>query len=255
MSNSQSPAAVLLRPNGGLNRHLVADFPMEPLRRFPADDGAGPRLQPRLFLLRRKDYFGMHVQKFLRHHGILHEEILRVLVNAAEPGLVRRQRHAGNPLHARLVAFRQHLDDGHLVPHHQPVLAGHADPARQRLFDRHQKTEQHERHQNRKQRQRRPQLLPLQIAPDEVEEFHGDGKAGVLESIVSNGVMNQSASSQHCNDSSTPLLRFCYTSLLHFTGSLLSWPLSRYTVRDARAEACGSCVTMMMVLPCSRFSA
>ena len=48
-----------------------------------------------------------------------------------------------------------------------------ADAARQRLFDRHQKSEQDERHQNRKQRQRSPQLLPLQIAPDEVEEFHG----------------------------------------------------------------------------------
>src|SRR5207247_8186211 len=34
----------------------------------------------------------------------------------------------------------------------------------------------------------------------------------------------------------------------HFTGSLLSWPLLRNTVRAARAEACGSWVTMMMVL-------
>ena len=34
----------------------------------------------------------------------------------------------------------------------------------------------------------------------------------------------------------------------HFTGSLVSWPLLRNTVRAARAEACGSWVTMMMVL-------
>jgi hypothetical protein len=59
------------------------------------------------------------------------------------------------------------------VPHYQPVLAGHADTARQRLFDGHQYPEQDERDQNRKQRQRRPQLLPLQIAPDEVKKFHG----------------------------------------------------------------------------------
>src|SRR6266404_618041 len=48
---------------------------------------------------------------------------------------------------------------------------------------------------------------------------------------------------------------FIVTSVIHFTGSLLNCPLFKYTVREARAEACGSCVTMMMVLPCSRLSA
>ena len=41
----------------------------------------------------------------------------------------------------------------------------------------------------------------------------------------------------------------------HATGSFVSWPLLRYTVREARAEACGSWVTMMIVLPCSRLRA
>jgi hypothetical protein len=38
-----------------------------------------------------------------------------------------------------------------------------------------------------------------------------------------------------CHDCNTPPLHCCVP--FHFTGSLLSWPLSRYTVREARAEA------------------
>src|SRR5436190_23413890 len=90
------------------------------------------------------------------------------------------------------------------------VRDGHA--AGQSKLERAQQSEQHKRHQHLKQRQCHAQFLALQIAPDEIEEFHS-GLA--VESL----------------------------------------PLSRYTVREARAEAWGSCVTMMMVLPCSRLSA
>ena len=57
----------------------------------------------------------------------------------------------------------------------QPVRARQRHAADQRLLDGRQKPEQDERHDDRKQRQRRAQFFPLQIAPDEVEEFHFTG--------------------------------------------------------------------------------
>src|SRR5260370_16995823 len=42
--------------------------------------------------------------------------------------------------------------------------------------------------------------------------------------------------------------------IFHLTGSLLSLPLSKWTVPEARADACGSFVTILIVLPCSSFT-
>src|SRR5450759_3721086 len=114
----------------------------------------------------------MHAQKLLRHDGVLHEEILRVRVNAAEPRLMGRQRHAVDSLHARFVTLRQQLNDGYLVTHHQAVRARHLHAAGKRLLDGRKKTKQDKRHQNRKKRQRRAQFFPVQIAPYEVKKFH-----------------------------------------------------------------------------------
>src|SRR5262249_14234118 len=41
-----------LAPNGGENRNFLTELPMKPLGGFPSDNGAGPGLQPRLFLFR-----------------------------------------------------------------------------------------------------------------------------------------------------------------------------------------------------------
>src|SRR5688572_2152645 len=98
------------------------------------------------------------------------------------------------------------------MANHQAVSASQADASSERFFDGTEQAIQQEGNKYRKQRQCRAQFLALQIAPDEIEEFHSGLAAE-------------------------------------------SWPLSKYTVRVARAEACGSCVTMMMVLPCSRLSA
>jgi len=145
---------------------------MKPLGRLAADDCPGARFQPRLFLFRRERKLGGHVQEFLRHDGHLREEVLGVLVNAAEPRLMRGQGDAGDPLHPRFVGFRQGLDNGNLVAHHQAILAGQGHAAGERLFDRRQKTEQNKRHHNREQRQDRAEFLPLQVAPDQVQELH-----------------------------------------------------------------------------------
>ena len=189
------PVAVLLGPDRRLDRDLVADLPAEALGGLPAHDGTGPRFQPRLLLLRRKEHLRMHVQKFLRHDRILHEEVLRVLVDAAEPGLVGCQHDAGDPLHPCLVALGQQLDDRYLVPHDQPVRSRHGHPAGERLLDGRQVPEEDKRHDDGEQRQQRAQLLALQIAPDEIEVAHGERRT-----------------------SGWPV---------QVTGSLLSWPLFR----------------------------
>ena len=43
--------------------------------------------------------------------------------------------------------------------------------------------------------------------------------------------------------------------LIDLTGVSTKFFANHYTVLDARAEACGSCVTITMVFPCSRLSA
>ena len=118
---------------------------------------------------------GCILRKFLRVNGILHEEIFRVLINAAEPGLVRREVHAGNPVHPRLVADRQEVDERNLLADDQPVRARQFHAADQRLLDGRQNPEQHERHDDGQQRQRGAQFFPRQVAPDEVDEFHFTG--------------------------------------------------------------------------------
>ena len=46
------------------------------------------------------------------------------------------------------------------------------DAAEERLLDRAEEAEEQKRDEDREQRQRGAQLLALQIAPDEGEEFH-----------------------------------------------------------------------------------
>jgi len=58
------------------------------------------------------------------------------------------------------------------VANDQPVRAGHLHSTGEGLLDGGKKTKQDESYQNREQRQRCAQLFAIQIAPDEVEEFH-----------------------------------------------------------------------------------
>ena len=114
----------------------------------------------------------MHLKEFLGNDRVLHEEILRRLIDTAKPRLMDRQGHTGDSLHPRLVARRQQLDDRHPVPDDQAIRTRHLNAAGQRLLDRRKEAKQDKSHENRKQRQRRPKFLALEIAPDEREEFH-----------------------------------------------------------------------------------
>ena len=93
---------------------------------------------------------------------------------------------------------------------HEPVGAGDLDAEGERVPDRHQDAEEHERDEDRQQREGRAELPAPDVLPDERKKFHA--------------------------------------------WSLVSTPFSRWIVRRARSAACGSCVTMTMVLPWSRLS-
>ena len=56
--------------------------------------------------------------------------------------------------------------------HHQTVGIRHRHTGAERQLEPAQQTEQDEGDEDRKQRQGRAQFLSLQIAPDQVEEFH-----------------------------------------------------------------------------------
>ena len=137
-----------------------------------ADDGALAIVQPRLDLLGRHHELGIDLQERLGLDGDVREEVRRVLVDAAEPRLVRRDLDALGLLQPRLVRDRQRHDEADLVNQHQPIGAGDLDAERERIPDRHQDAEQHERDEDRQQRERRPELPPPDVLPDERKELH-----------------------------------------------------------------------------------
>ncbi len=146
-----------------------------------------------------------------RLDGDLREEIGRVLVDAAEPGVVRDRGHARHGRDARLIGDRQRHDEADLVNQHQPIHARDLDAERERRPNRHQQSEQQERDEDAGEREDRAELPPPEVLPDERQ-------------------------------------------VLHAAAPLVSEPLSRCSVRFARSAACGSCVTITIVLPCSRLS-
>ena len=84
--------AAAAREDRGLQRDGVTDLPAELLGQGFADDGAGAGLLP-VFQLRRVDLqFAVHVEVVGRHREV-REEVLRILVDAAEP-TCRRPHHA-----------------------------------------------------------------------------------------------------------------------------------------------------------------
>ena len=130
---------------------------------------------------------GIHDKELLRVHRHAGEEVFRILIDAAEPGQVGDVRHAGHLADARLVADRQRLDKRNLVPDDQAVGIRHFHARAEGFLDGAEEAEEHKGHEDGEQRQRRAQLLPLQIAPDEAEEFHSGAVVGELAFVQMDG--------------------------------------------------------------------
>ena len=95
------PDLALFRlPDGAGERNPVADVPPEPLGEVPADDGALPIGKPRLHLVGRQAELRIDFEERLGLDGDVGEKVRRILVDAVEPGLVRRQLDARRLLQA-----------------------------------------------------------------------------------------------------------------------------------------------------------
>src|SRR4051794_24431004 len=83
-------AAIHFCPDRRQDWNTVTDFPMKEIGRFPSDDRAGTRTQPRLFLFRGQKKFRIHVEQFLRHTWHLGKKMFRISKMPTEPREVRR---------------------------------------------------------------------------------------------------------------------------------------------------------------------
>ena len=165
-------AAALRLPDRRLDRDVVADFPAEAVGDRPAGDGALAVFQPGLLLRLGQLEFLVDRQELLGLDGNLREEVLGVLVDAAEPAVVGDDVDAGHGLEPALVRFRQRHDQADLVDQDQAIHAGQVDAERERGADRHQQSEQDERDEHGEQREDRADLLAPQAAPQQRKEFH-----------------------------------------------------------------------------------
>ena len=102
MLNSHVVPPPFRQPDRRGQRNPVADLPAESLQRVAADDGALAIVAPRLGLFGRHDELGIDLQEHVRLDRDVRKEVRRVLVDAAEPGLVRRELDALGLLQPRL---------------------------------------------------------------------------------------------------------------------------------------------------------
>ena len=201
------PGLPLLRlPDRAGERDPIADLPAEALGEIAPDDRALPIGEPGLHLVGRQPELRVDLQERFGLDRDVREEVRGLLVDAVEPRLVRGQLDAGRLLQPRQIRVGQRHDQAHLVNEDQPIEPGDVDAQAERRADRHQEPEEQERDEDREQRERRAELPPPDVLPDERQE-------------------------------------------LHALAVPVRTPLSRCSVRCARSAACGSCVTMTIVLP------
>ena len=111
--------------------------------------------------------------KIVRADREVREEVLRVLVDAAEPRRVRRPCFTpGVASICAVEAVRQHLRDRQPRGDHQAVGAGDVAAGVERHAHRIEHPEQQERRDHRQQRQQRAGLAAEQRGPDQVQVFH-----------------------------------------------------------------------------------
>ena len=167
------PRLPLLRlPNRAGERDAVAHLPPEALGEIASCDRALPIGQPGLHLVGRQPELGIDLQERFGLDGDVGEEVRGLLVDAVEPRLVRGQLDAGRLLQPAQVRVGQRHDQADLVNENQPIETGDVDAQAEGGADRHQEPEEQERDENRQQRERRAELPPPDVLPDERQELH-----------------------------------------------------------------------------------
>ena len=216
-ADGEGPVA---REDGALERHVLAHLPAEQVDQPRADERARAVLEERLALVGRHRHLGVQVEVGLRVHGEVGEEPLAVAVLPAEPvgpGHLLDAGHGREPLGVR---HRQREDEAAGVGGHQPARAPELGGGAERGDDGAERGEQEQRERHARHGEKRAPLVAAEIGEDERQESH------------------EAASRR--DRRAWP----CSTNV----------PFSRWSCRLARAAACGSWVTTMIVLPNSSLS-
>ncbi len=165
-------AAALGLPNRGLERHAIADLPVESFRQIGANDSPLTIIEPRLHLLWWQDVLGIDLHERFRIDDDLREEVGRILIHATEPRVVGRDLDTRHRLQLGLIRDRQRHDQAHLVDEDQPVDARNVHTKGERGADRHQHAKQEERDKQRPDREEGADLLPPEVLPKERQVLH-----------------------------------------------------------------------------------
>ena len=166
-------AAALLAEDVALNGNAVADFPAPLLRQLFADHGAAAVTHERLKLVGRNlEFAAIDVEIGARLDRERHDEVLRVLIIAAEP---IGESHLPHPLHRPHtveIGDRHRLGEVHLVDGDHPVRGGAVFAGGEGAVKSGEHAEDHEGDQDRHDHQAGAQFAAEQVFPDQVEVVH-----------------------------------------------------------------------------------
>ena len=164
--------AVLRPEERGLDRNPIAELPAETRGELPPDERAGPGVHPSLAIVAVDDELGVDAQDPLGVDRHVREEVLRVLIDAAEPGHVRHEPDPRRGLDLRQVTERERLDHRHLVDRQQAPLAGELDPDAEAGPDRHEEAEEEEGDGDREEGEGGADLPAHEVPPEEGKVLH-----------------------------------------------------------------------------------
>ena len=139
---------------------LVAHVQVELVGDVAADHAAGAVVLEGQALIVRNVHVSVHLENHVRVHREAREEILRILVSAAEPVADQDFAHAGNLADAIAVGFRQRLGERDLVARHQAQrLLGRGIAQIERVVNRDHHTQQAHGHRDAGDGQERPPAI------------------------------------------------------------------------------------------------
>ncbi len=120
---------------GSFDRNSIADFPAEAFGGASAGDGALAVVQESFPLIVGNDHLGEDYPLIFDVDRKLREEILFVLIDAAEPVVVSDGFDAGDGEDFVAVGDGQRLNDGRAVDYHEAVCAGYFHAAAKGAFN------------------------------------------------------------------------------------------------------------------------
>src|SRR5215467_9273642 len=157
---------------GGFDGNAVADLPAEALCRLRADDGALAVLEEAGPLVIRHDQLGKHLSLRFRIDDELREKILLILIDPAEPVVVRDIAYAGDAQDLVPVGKRNQVDDRGAVDRDQAVGTGQLRVAEERAAHDGEKREQKQRHRERPDGQKQAHLLAKEVGKNQPAKLH-----------------------------------------------------------------------------------